>query len=301
MGRVIPDYLSDGNNNSYYAGSSMSSLRFVRGEVQEIIQPNDPRNVNKIVPEYSVWANLYENGTYTSRILPHVVACDLFGSGLSDTFTYTLRGANSTTKDTAGNKQIGDGLGSRVLMMAINGDRNNYVIISGIRSNKSTPDDPTLGHHLDFEFNGVSVNINNDGEFTLTYGGATKNDGTNRDDVDQSATGTTIQITKDGSLSVTDQDAKESIVIDRPRGNLNVTASSGVAINAPQIKLGPAPNSPAVIGTALVDILTQLISAISAIVVTTAGAPSSPPVNAPAFVAIQAQLNTILSTIITLQ
>lgn len=300
MGRIIPDYLSDGSDTTSYSGSAFNSVRMLLGEVQELVQPNDPRSVSKKFVEYRVWAQTIENGVCVSRMFENVAGPDAFGSGISDTCNFTFRGASSANIAN-GNNKLGFGKGSKVLMVAIMGMQINYVIISGLRDSNSTPDDPTLGHHIDFEFNGISVNINNDGELIVTYGGATKIDGTNRDDVDESAIGTSISITKDGSLSIVDKDANESIVIDRPGGNLNVTASSGVSISAPQIKLGPAPNSPAVIGSQLVNILTQIITALTSLTVTVAGAPSSPPINAPILVAIQAQLNTILSQCVSLQ
>jgi hypothetical protein len=301
MGKVIPDYLSDGRDCSYYAGSAYSSNSLIMGEVQEIIQPNDPRNINKNVPEYTVWATVFENGGPISRMFNHVVPMDLFGSGIADYFNFTYRGENSAQNKTGIGVEFGYGKGSRVLMLAINGDRQNYVIISGIRNSQADPIDSDTGHHLDFNFNGIECNINNDGELTLTYSGATKADGTLQDDVDTDAVGTTLTITKDGSLSIVDNSSNESIVIDRPNGNINVAASSGVTIKAQQIALGPQPNSPAVIGTQLVSVLQQLCLAISSISVVTAGAPSSPPVNAAQFVEISSTLNTILSQIVTLQ
>jgi hypothetical protein len=188
-------------------------------------------------------------------------------------------------------------------MAAIMGMAINYVIISGIRDSNSTPDDPTLGHHLDFEFNGIACNVNNLGEFTLTYNGASKIDGTPEDSVDSDSVGTSITITADGSLNILDKDSNESIVIDRPNGNINITASTGVTVNAPQIKLGAQANSPAVIGTQLVSILTELITQLSilTVITTVPGSPTSPPVNVAAFASIQAQLNTLLSQVILVQ
>jgi hypothetical protein len=300
MARVIPSFLSDGVDSINYSGGAFNSVRMCLGEVQEIVWPDDPRSVSKKFVEYRVWTTLFENSTFVTRMIEAVSGSDIFGSGTSDTFNYTMRPSGSAGT-TDGNKKLGRGLGSKVLMICILGMTPNYVIISGLRDSNSPIDDKSTGHHLDFNFNGIECNINNDGELTLTYSGATKADGTLQDDVDTDAVGTTLTITKDGSLSIVDNSSNESIVIDRPNGNINVAASSGVTIKAQQIALGPQPNSPAVIGTQLVSVLQQLCLAISSISVVTAGAPSSPPVNAAQFVEISSTLNTILSQIVTLQ
>lgn len=236
MGRVIPDYLSDGTDNSYYAGSAFSSVRMIMGEVQEIVQPTDPRNVNKRVAEYSVWCAMYENGTYASRLISNVVAMDMFGSGVADFLDFTYRGAKSANV-ADGNNQLGYGLGSKVLLMAINGNRNNYIIVGGIRNSKSNPISADLGHHLDFSFQGVTANVNNSGELTISYTGAQNIDGTLRSDVDQDAVGTTIQFQKNGSLIILDKDSKESILIDRPNGKIQIGASTEIDLNAPQVTI----------------------------------------------------------------
>jgi len=301
MGRVIPDYLSDGHDTSYYSGSAFSSTKLVMGEVQEIIPPEDPRNINKHVPEYSVWANVYENSIALSRMFNHVVAMDTFGSGIADYLNFTYRGDNSAQTVSGDGSELGYGLGSKVLMLAINGDRQNYVIIGGIRNSKADPIGSDLGHNLDFNFNGISCNINKNGEFTLSYGGATKIDGTLEDSVDSDAVGTTLTITADGSLSIVDNSSNESIIIDRPNGAINVTASSAVTVRAPVINLGTQANSPAVIGTQLVSILTDILTNLQALTVTCMGAPSTPPLNAPAFASSAAQLQNILSQVVNLQ
>lgn len=300
MAKVIPSHLADGVDNSNYAGMAYDSIRLIMGEVQKIYLTDDPLNVSKKVVEYDVWANLYENGVFASRTVRAARASDLFGSGLADEFTYTLR-ADSSVTALAGNKKLGDGNGSKVLCMAINGMPVNYMIIGGIRNSKALKMDPADGHHLDFSFNGVEARINDDGEFSLSYTGANNADGSLRDGVDSNSIGTNVTISKNGDLVLADGGGNNSVTISHSDNKITIEAASEIDIKSNQVKIGTAPTEPAVLGNQLASILNQLLIAIQALTVNVLGSPSTPPMNLAQFTEIQTQLNTILSQSVTIQ
>src|SRR6185437_1444505 len=138
--RIIPSYLSDGRDTTTYTGSAFSSIKLILGEIQKIYQPSDQLNMNGKTYEYDVWAaQIMENGTSVPRMLSHIVISDIFGSGVADTLTYTLRPSNSSSTTDTSNNKLGYGLGSKVLLIAINGDRNNYICLCGLRNSKADP------------------------------------------------------------------------------------------------------------------------------------------------------------------
>ena len=97
------------------------------GEVQELIPPDDPRNLSKKFIEYRVLVQHLDGETLTgtSREYAHCVLINPFG-GLADRAFWLLR-ADSKRDDT------GLGKGSKVLMMCVNGEHNSAVILGGVR------------------------------------------------------------------------------------------------------------------------------------------------------------------------
>lgn len=162
------------------------------GLVRELIKPTDQRSVSKKFNEYQVEV-IYRDrmGRTIMSTYPNCFLASAMG-GLGDKFRFTHRFSPQTT-------QAGIGEGSKVIIGHLNGDKHQAVILAGIRDQDDTPD-PDLGHCLHWEFNGIRSVINDDGEFKLSFLGATKYDGSLLDGVSASASGTFVQMLKNGDL-----------------------------------------------------------------------------------------------------
>lgn len=226
-GTVIPAYLSVDMMGGHRPNKMFDDRVLRKGEVQELIYPTDVRSMSKTYIEYRVSVENRDNqGPGTISDYPNCVLINDLAGG-ADFTTYTLR-ANTVNDAIVGN-------GSKVLILCINGETSQAVIVGGLQ------DTPTVetkedGHHRFTEFNGVRTEINDSGELTTTFKGATKADGTLRDDADANASGTTFQLTKDGSASL--QHDGQSVTIDFPNKGLNLAADQTVNITGANIKVG---------------------------------------------------------------
>jgi hypothetical protein len=224
---IIPSFLGRRTDPSFDDGGAFGNYAMRMGEVQELIWPSDKRNLNKRVIEYRVMVQHRGGGTGVTKMYDHCVLINPIGS-LADYMVWTLRADKS-----AGRKDS-VGTGSKVLLLCINGESNNAVIIGGIRDDqddaeeKGTKDDP--GHHLRFAFNGIGVTVDNDGQLTVTYGGATKADGTT--DVDDSKIGTSLFLDKDGGARLGDKDAKNSFFVDHANSKVVISRDTAFELGA---------------------------------------------------------------------
>lgn len=225
---IIPSFLSQ---DSFYDGDAFGNIRLRMGEVQEIIPHTDHRSYSKKYNEYTVLVQHRSNGTVVGRMYSHCLVSTLFGGG-ADRMVYTLRA------DRSGKEKSGlFGMGSKVLLLCVNGDTHNAVIIGGIRDSKDTKDDPIKGHHLHFTFNGVSILIDKDGQLLMEVGGATDHLGKPAKGAQVDKLPTTVRIEKNGTFRVATKDGASSIVIDQA-GAVTVTASGKCTVVAEQVELG---------------------------------------------------------------
>jgi hypothetical protein len=235
---------------------NLSNLALRMGEVRDIVYPDDDRSISKAFIEYSVEVQHRDGrrpGT-TSMYLGCTIS-NLFG-GAADVFRYTLR-----KDDQSKESKEGVGVGSKVLLLCVNGQSTRAMIIGGLRDTKTNEedvDDKEDGHNLYFEFNGISFTINKDGEATMAFRGPTKVDG----DLDKDAGAddkngpTTISILKNGNLYVYTKDEKQSILIDHENkkaafvfdsewdvkvsGKIALTADDNVTIKSKGVLIGDA-------------------------------------------------------------
>jgi hypothetical protein len=288
---VIPHFYGLGNA-PLDDGDGLNNLRLRVGEVQAIYPTDHPMNVSKKFTEYQVFVTHRANGTAVTKMYERCAVADAFG-GAADTSTQTYRADTSASR-----KRTGPGLGSKVVILCINGESVNPLIVGGIRDPQGDPDDPEAGHHLRRKFNGVDLAINDDGELELTYTGADNADGTLRDDVDEDAVGTTVRISKNGNFEVADADGKNSVLVDHENNRVVVTSDGEVNVTAPKVTLGGADaEEPVVLGNQWQTLMGQMIDLIGQITVATAVGPSSPPLNLPAFQILKAQLAQALSPV----
>jgi hypothetical protein len=180
------------------AMGTTSNLALRRGEVKEIIYPDDPKSSSKKYTEYRV-AVQQNDGMETGSIVEYsnCQVMSLFG-GVTDKLVYTLRADSQTTTEK------GTGIGSKVHVLCEDGNSNRAFIIGGLRdSNESSAKDSgDAGHNLLFEFNGIRALINKDGEFEINFNGATDNTGKLLDGVDSANSGSVFHFLKNGDIQL---------------------------------------------------------------------------------------------------
>lgn len=201
----------------------------------------DAHNISKSVPEYDVMAfESNEDGGSTTITYKNCVAMSSLGS-IADFFEADLRKLkNKTSKGSTPNPSKQNG--SIVLLLCLNGLSDKAVIIGSL----SHPDRPTTltgdGPRLEGEYNGVNIKVEEDGSTSLTFKGATDNDGKA---VDSSQGNTVLSIEKDGTFQmkhkgVTQRHEKkgdssltaEGNISNTAKKNFNVTASENINIKA---------------------------------------------------------------------
>jgi hypothetical protein len=209
---VIHSSLSIQSTEQFSDGGVFDNNSLRLGEIQKIIYPKDDDSRSKVFIEYNVYVQQLENGTgagvlYTNCLLVNLLA------GLADEFHYTLRVPKTPSLAELKEKK-GLGFGSKVLILCLDGQRTRAYILGGVRDPRDERDKESkdLGHHLNFEFNGIGVFINKDGELTLTYKGKTLIDG--KVDAKDEQVGTYFRLDEDGNALLSDKDGKNSLLID---------------------------------------------------------------------------------------
>jgi len=224
-GTVVPSYL--GIHDSSFEPSvkkTMTSDVLLRvGTVTKSYPPGDSESTSKLVFEYDV--DVYQmNGDSIGTFItyPRCRVANFFGS-VADFLEYTPRIDNSDPKDPELN------LGSRVLILCPNGDQRDALIVGGFpHPQAKAQSDKT--HHLKFEFNGIRVAINSDGELFIFRRGATENDGSTKSG---GAGGATLKMDKDGGISILEgggNQTPQSIVIDTKNSKMEITGYSKMDI-----------------------------------------------------------------------
>jgi len=217
---VIPSFLGR-RSNEYYDGDMFDNIRLRAGEVQEIVYPDDERNLSGRFTEYRVLVQHRANGTAVTKMYDHCLLANFLG-GLADKVHYTLRPEPSD----ADSQKNGVGKGSKVLLLCVNGESDNAVILSGMRDGADQTDAQSkakdLGHHFYFNFNGISFFVDKDGQAVFTYNGKTDIDGKTNSDVDSKAVGTTLKFTNDGNAQFADKDAKNALTIDHANKKVTI-------------------------------------------------------------------------------
>ena len=202
-----------------------SEYKLRLGVIKAIYPPDHNLNLSKRFYEYAVDVFVME-GAPTIKTYPAVVS-DLFAS-VGDTFSFTPRLAEKQPDRYAFSE------GSRVAILCVNSDTQQALIIGGYPNPNlpANPPDADQGHHLSFEFNGIKVGINKDGELSLERKGATNSAGEVLDGYADGA-GAKISITKDGNVSIQGGTSKNvSIQLNMNTGEVNLNSEGNVNVNA---------------------------------------------------------------------
>ena len=218
-GTIVPHYFGTTPVGRSGNPGVSTNVQLRPGEVKEIIYPSDQRSISKTWTEYRVEVqhkDAYHTGTVTTY--PNCWVVNAFG-GVADRSTFTLRADSGQSTTSSG---LGDG--SKVLLLCINGDQPNAVILGGLRDTNDNSDEKSDGHNLAWSFNGIQAAINDNGEFTLTFNGATNADGSLRPSASQSAQGTNVKLSQDGSVTWTQ--GNQSVKIDATASNITINSGS---------------------------------------------------------------------------
>ena len=197
-GSVVPSFLSARSGGFAQDTGQLSNTTLRVGEVKEIVYPGEKNNKTNFI-QYTVDVQQVDgSSSATVTSYPGCTLSSIFGGG-SDVFHYTLRADKSAkTRNSASVL----GVGSKVVLLCINGRTNQALILGGIRDSEAkshNKDSKEDGHNLYFEFNGMSFAINKDGEIKLQVKGATDPSGAVTSAVPQQPT---IEILKDGRVYI---------------------------------------------------------------------------------------------------
>jgi hypothetical protein len=201
----------------------------------------DPSNQSKLTTEYdvSVFEQQEDRG---SSIVTYRNCISTEGMGsIADFFEHTLRVKETSANDS---KIINtkNQNGAVVLILCLDGMSEKAHIIGCV----THPDRKTTlaGQvaHLEGEFNGVNIKVQDDGSATFTFNGATDNDGKV---IDSSQGSTVVAVEKDGSFQI--NHSTITFRLDR-NGEATITASETVTIEAPSVKLGKDASESVILG-----------------------------------------------------
>jgi len=204
MPEVIPSFFEYYDPNEE-AQDQLDRYGLFVGEIKEVIYPDNKESRTQKILEYTVVGQVRAGGAAQSQVFYNCVPLNQL-AGYAD-FSYQTFRVDSELKTTFGK-------GSKVLLLCLNGESFYPVIVGGIydpkdESQKDIPKGKRLSH---WQFNGVHIDVNDDGEYQITFKGATDIDG--KTDVKDSVAGSFAKWAKNGNISVQDNDGKNQILID---------------------------------------------------------------------------------------
>lgn len=227
-GSVVPSYLRVSSSQDEISGwrYALHDVSLRVGRVVAQYPPDDPNNRNKKYIEYDVEVQHADGaGGFATITYPRAQIASLFG-GIADRMQWTPRIVNFDVS-----KQIGDS--SRVLLLCLNGNSRAVFIIGGLpHPDVKTKQDPSLKHNLDWEFNGLNMLINNDGEMILTHKGATDSSGKI---IDETGAYSSIMFSKDGEIILgytVDTENKPSFILDKQNDKILSYSKSHTELTA---------------------------------------------------------------------
>jgi hypothetical protein len=218
---------------------SYKNTQLRMGIVVAIYSVNNPNNHLKLTTEYDVLVlEQNENISYTNIIYRNCLGFEGMGS-IPDFMEKNLR-SQTENNNTDGAINTTNQNGPIVLLQCLDGFTEKAIIVSSLthpdRATTLVDEQP----RLQGEYNGVNIAVNPDGSTSLTFKGATNNNG---DIIDSSQGNTVVQIATDGSFSVqhsavTMQLERNGTVNITCTGPANIIAQGTTTIDGSTIKLG---------------------------------------------------------------
>lgn len=235
MGRdVLPSVLRTQRSNPHRSHASHinndGKIRF--GVVVAAYDPQDDQNFSKTVYEYDVEA-VVANGSAigTSVIYPRCRIQTIFG-GLADKCVWSPR-VQVKNKDGSIKEP-----GSQVLIECVNGLTNQAVIIGGMEPGdiEEQAQDFKEGPRFQWQYNGIDIVINKDGELTFQRLGPTTNEGKPKDENDKKVKAS-VKFDKDGKVIIQTGDEKNVITMNLDDGQITIKADKKVLVEVSNGKL----------------------------------------------------------------
>lgn len=227
-GSVLPSGLLEQGMESVSAyDHSFKNYSIKMGVIINAYDIDDQSNINKVGVEYDV-AVTEQNGHLAQNVITYqnCMVMESFG-GIADYTEYRLRPQNKV-ENKRSNKDMVYQDGSLVLIMCISGSSDNAIIIGGLKHPKrKTNLTKDSGLSLYSEYNGLVYSIDKNGALKILFKGATDQEGKA---IDEKVSGSVIEISKDGSLSLSDGN-KESIRIDKTNKTIGLNSEKTMSLS----------------------------------------------------------------------
>jgi hypothetical protein len=184
---------------------------------------NSKTNTNKIAPEYDVLVIENDQGQAANAVnYRNCISAEGLGS-IADYFEKTIRVQKSFKGKTKGQEFRGQD-GAIVLLLCLDGLSEKAIIIGALRHPDRKNGLKGDKKQLITEFNGIKLQVEDDGSAKMTFRGATGNDG---QPLDKKQGDTTLDIEKDGSVQIKNKGVTHRLQKD---GNVSLTAEDSIAI-----------------------------------------------------------------------
>ncbi len=228
-GSILPAGLFEQGTDSNSAyDHSFKNYGIKIGIIINKYEPDDLKNFTKAVVEYDVVVSEQnEMGSQNIITYQNCIASELFG-GIGDFFEFKYRPQNKADK-AGSEKSFSLQNGAHVIVACANGSSEKAIIIGAVKHPKrKTLLTQDSGHSMAGEFNGISVGIDKEGAFKLSFKGKTDNEGK---PLDEKVGGSSLIIEKDGSVVITDGN-KETVRIDKTKKTISVTSESDISVSS---------------------------------------------------------------------
>ncbi len=226
------------------------------GVIVRQVAPSDKASRTKRFWEYDVLVQHRENGTAVTKMYHNCLVANPL-AGFADKLVFTLRPGPQQGREPGTDNLT---FGSQVTVMCLNAESAAAVIVGGIR-NETDKDVEADGHHLEFEFNGVSFKCNDDGSWTLLNKGKTAADGKADPGRDADGAGTAVKVEANGNFEVRTATG-QFIQVDHKGGKITINGAGLVETIADRINHGHDADEQAVLGNKLVALLQRIITII---------------------------------------
>jgi hypothetical protein len=195
-GTVLPSGLLGSHGREANVAAFNHSYRntgLKAGFVVKSYAANDPANKSTLCTEYDVLTiEQSENKGSTSILYRNCLSSQGFGS-IADFLEYTLR--PKTFQTSKGFPTFGDQDGAVVLIQCLDNIGDKAIVVGTLIHPERTTTITSTAPQLSGEYNGVNVQIKNDGSCSLTFKGATDSKG-----APNGQGNTVFQIKADGSF-----------------------------------------------------------------------------------------------------
>jgi hypothetical protein len=232
-GAILPHGLLSASTSAKIAGfnKSYNNTKMRLGVIVEAFAVDDPNNRTQISTEYDVVTLEQNEDKGATTITYRNCLCKDGIGGIADFFEMNLR--SKTQQSYKGEAiQLSGQNGTIVLLECLDGASDKAMIVGGFPNlNRETTLVDTQPR-LTGEYNGVRIAVNPDGSTSLTFKGATDNNG---NQLDPSQGNTVFQIKTDGSFefnhsTINIQADRSGVLTITTTSNANITVGANANI-----------------------------------------------------------------------